>query len=199
MNSPQPEWTIEQKQQHYGQLWHRFNEGLSAQMDAVERDVQIAQRAIPQLGIGETSRLLCRSPRTQALLKAGNPQWQDHVHKVVGAAQERTLSPQQCQQGKWVVGVLERLLRDSNTSAIESDHFSVQQDGITHSLTLTAKDGRGTIIKQARGYIVQSALLPQDLKAIEEKINHKLAQRAAERIHSTHSSPQKSRGFDVGD
>ncbi|NJR51494.1 MAG: relaxase/mobilization nuclease domain-containing protein [Leptolyngbyaceae cyanobacterium CSU_1_3] len=200
VNSPQPEWTIEQKQQHYENLWHRFNEELPAQLKGVERDVQIAQRAIPQLGIGETSRLLCRSPHTQALLKAGNSRWQDHVHEVVGVAQERTLSPQQCQQGKWVVGVLERLLRDSNTSVIEGDRYSLHQDRQNHSLTLTAKDGRGTILKQSQGYIVQSNLSPQDLKAIEifdRKLNHQ----AAERIQSNRSINKKSqsRGFEMGD
>jgi Relaxase/Mobilisation nuclease domain len=198
VNSPQPEWTIEQKQQHYENLWHRFNEGLPIQLEAVERDVQIAQRAIPQLGLGETSRLLCRSPHTQALLKAGNPQWQDHVHAVVGVAQERTLSLQQCQQGKWVVRVLERLLKDSNTSAIEGDRYSLHQDGQTHSLTLTAKDGRGTILKQSQGYVVQSNLSPQDLKAIQA-VDRKLAQQAAEHVHSSPSTNPKSRGFDIGD
>ena len=95
MNSPQPEWTIEQKQQHYGQLWHRFDGGLPA----------------------------------------GNPHWQDHIHAVVGVAQERTLPTEQCQQGKWVVSVLERLLKDSKTQAIEGDRYSVHQDRQNHSLS----------------------------------------------------------------
>jgi Relaxase/Mobilisation nuclease domain len=198
VNSPQPEWTLEQKQQYYGQLWHRFDGELPAGLNAVERDVQIAQQAIPQLGIRETSRLLCRSPHTQALLMAGNPRWQDHVHEVVGIAQERTLSPQQCQQGKWVVGVLERFLRDSNTSAIEGDRYSLHQDKQTHSLTLTAKDGRGTILRQAQGYIVQASLSPQDLKVIES-LDRKLAHQAENRVQSNTSLNQKSRGFEIGD
>jgi hypothetical protein len=200
INAPKPEWTIEQKQQYYEHLWHRFNEELPAGLEAVERDVRIAQQAIPQIGRGETSRLLCRSPHTQALLKAGNPHWQDHVHEVVGAAQERTLSPQQCQQGKWVVGVLERLLRDSNTSVIEGDRFSLHQDRQTHSLTLTAKDGRGTILKQVQGYMVQSNLSPQDLKVIEN-LDRKLNHQVEKHIQATHSIKPKSqsRGFEVGD
>jgi hypothetical protein len=198
VSSPQPEQTTEQKQQQYENLWHRFNEGLPAGLDAVERDVRIAQRAILQIGIRETSLLLCRSPQTQALLKAGNPHWQDHLHEVVAAAQERTLSLQQCQQGKWAVGVLERMLKDLETQAIEGDRYSLKQDSKTHSLTLTPKDGRGIILKQSRGYVVQSDLSPQDLRAIEN-IKLALDQQATERYHSNASIKPQSRGFGMGD
>jgi Relaxase/Mobilisation nuclease domain len=198
VSSPPTERTVEQKRQHYENLWHHFNRGLPAGIDAVERDVQIAQRAIPQIGVRETSGLICRSPHTQALIRAGNLRWEDYLHEVVGAAQERTLSPQQCQQGKWATGVLERLLRDSKTQTIEGDRYSLHQDSKNHSLTLTAKDGRGIILKQSRGYVVQSALSPQDLRAIEN-IKLTLDQQAAEPYHANASIKPQSRGFGMGD
>lgn len=180
-------------QQHYEQLWQRFNGGLPDHLDAWERDVQAAQQAISQVGVVEAARMLCCSPQTQSLVRTGNPRWQDQVYEVLGADQERALFHSQRQQGEWVVEVLHRLLRDLNTQAFEGERYSVRRDNQTHSLTLVAKDGRGTIIEQARSYLVRSALLPQDLKAVEA-LNLKLPEKAAARLHSTIPSPQKKQG-----
>ena len=96
--------------------------------------------------------------------------------------------------------MLQRWLRDSNADVIEGDRYIVHQNSPTHSLILNAKDGRGTILRQSHGYVVQSNLLHQDLKAIEN-LERKLAQQAAERVQSNTSINPKSqsRGFEVGD
>jgi hypothetical protein len=90
------------------------------------------------------------------------------------------------------------MLKDLETQAIEGDRYSLKQDSKTHSLTLTPKDGRGIILKQSRGYVVQSDLSPQDLRAIEN-IKLALDQQATERYHSNASIKPQSRGFGMGD
>lgn len=188
------QWSLEQQQRHFEQRWHRYNKKLQAHLTPEERDVQIAQAAISELGTKMATMVICRSPHTQTLLKTQHRSvWQAHVYRTIGAAQERSLPEEQRQQGKQAAATLQSWLKRQHTDLLEGKHYDVSLDRDLNQLTLRAKDGRGVILQQQHGHVTKFQLNRDDLDRLQA-LDRRMAQMDAA-VQTSTSANQVNRGF----
>jgi Relaxase/Mobilisation nuclease domain len=194
---------INQARQAYDQLWHHYNQGLKSSLDPFQRDVAIASKALPERGIEEARKILCRSPHTQALVQTGDrDHWMDYVQRVVAAAQEKLLPSEQRDLCRFAANVIDSLLKENQASELEGNYYLARFEAKQNTLTLSAKDGRGEILKRQGQYLVKANLTEQDMARFEQT-NAALQQRQNQRENQSPPAQAqrqiKPKQFEMGD
>ncbi|BAU16008.1 relaxase/mobilization nuclease family protein (plasmid) [Leptolyngbya sp. NIES-3755] len=195
VNRPKSSDSIEQKQQFYDQLWHHYNQGLRASLYPLERDVEIATKALKEHEVDQVRCVIVRGAEAQSYIRAGNREGAfSYVDRIVATAQEKQLSPEQRDLAQFVVKTIDQLLNRVGKDEYEGPNYKTQRNLQTRSLTLEAKDGRGIILQQQQGAISRSNLNQKDYEFFQE-INWKLQTYQA----PSQRSISKSSQLEIGD
>lgn len=192
-NTPS-EKSIEQWQEYYGQLWQQANIGLRSDLAPFERDVQIAQKIMQSHGLRSAQGAICRSPEMQALRRIPDG---DHRHtyllRITGAAKERGLSQEQKVNGQQAAKVVKQILDGKGASEHDGKIYNARYDAAQDVLLVSAKDGRGEILRQQQGHIALSNLNQGDVELFTK------TDRQLNPPPVYYSPPQKSQQLEPGD
>ncbi|GAQ00176.1 mobilization protein [Leptolyngbya sp. NIES-2104] len=194
VSRPQPSDSIEQKQQFYGQLWQHYNQGLRPSLPPFERDVAIAQKAMGERSVDEARYIVVRGPEAQSYIRAGNREGAfSYVDRVVATAQENQLSPEQRDRGRLAAKVIDLLLKDKQ-EVFEGRYYLARYDAATQMLTLSAKNGRGEILRKQGQFIVLANLNAQDQERFsqaEQTLQHQQSQSPPTQTQKQLKPPQR--------